>query len=210
MPQKRHFWLFIEKDWTHDLLECLLFQDGEFTQSVLICAFSKCRGSLFRLLHRKTQGLNWRRRVRVAIDIVSTTKISWVCTWLTNLIYTPYYILLGDSFNMKRTSYLVTLKLHIHTYYIEYSVNYTIFIPSLWCRMNISDRHIEWITRTRSCINYDVLNIYTWQARGMNYLHKLNPPIVHRDLKSSNVLVDKNWTVKVGVSTSFEIPILVG
>ncbi|XP_039071324.1 serine/threonine-protein kinase pakF-like isoform X2 [Hibiscus syriacus] len=35
-------------------------------------------------------------------------------------------------------------------------------------------------------------------ARGMNYLHHYNPPIVHRDLKSSNLLVDKNWTVKVG------------
>ena len=39
----------------------------------------------------------------------------------------------------------------------------------------------------------------------MNYLHKLYPPIVHRDLKSSNVLVDKNWTVKVGIFTTFEI-----
>eukprot|EP00850_Spirogloea_muscicola_P013107 SM000087S23389 [mRNA] locus=s87:479195:485097:+ [translate_table: standard] len=35
-------------------------------------------------------------------------------------------------------------------------------------------------------------------ARGMEYLHRSNPPIVHRDLKSSNLLVDKNWTVKVG------------
>lgn len=35
------------------------------------------------------------------------------------------------------------------------------------------------------------------QARGMNYLHHCNPPIIHRDLKSSNLLVDKNWTVKV-------------
>ncbi|KAJ4950393.1 hypothetical protein NE237_027225 [Protea cynaroides] len=35
-------------------------------------------------------------------------------------------------------------------------------------------------------------------ARGMNYLHNRNPPIVHRDLKTSNLLVDKNWTVKVG------------
>ncbi|KAI3512373.1 hypothetical protein L1887_19688 [Cichorium endivia] len=35
-------------------------------------------------------------------------------------------------------------------------------------------------------------------ARGMNYLHHCNPPIVHLDLKSSNLLVDKNWTVKVG------------
>lgn len=31
----------------------------------------------------------------------------------------------------------------------------------------------------------------------MNYLHKRNPPIVHRDLKSPNLLVDKNYTVKV-------------
>lgn len=61
------------------------------------------RGSLFRLLHRNTQGMDWRRRSRMALDI----------------------------------------------------------------------------------------------ARGMNYLHHLNPPIVHRDLKSSNLLVDKNWTVKV-------------
>jgi len=35
------------------------------------------------------------------------------------------------------------------------------------------------------------------QARGMNYLHNCNPPVIHRDLKSSNLLVDKNWTVKV-------------
>ncbi|XP_024545123.1 dual specificity protein kinase shkD-like [Selaginella moellendorffii] len=62
------------------------------------------RGSLFRLLHRKTPGLDLRRRLRMALDI----------------------------------------------------------------------------------------------ARGMNYLHHCKPPIVHRDLKSSNLLVDKDWTVKVG------------
>ncbi|XP_031249412.1 serine/threonine-protein kinase EDR1 [Pistacia vera] len=35
-------------------------------------------------------------------------------------------------------------------------------------------------------------------ARGMNCLHTSTPTIVHRDLKSPNLLVDKNWNVKVG------------
>ncbi|KAK2402949.1 Serine/threonine-protein kinase edr1, variant 2 [Trifolium repens] len=34
-------------------------------------------------------------------------------------------------------------------------------------------------------------------ARGMNCLHASTPTIVHRDLKSPNLLVDKNWNVKV-------------
>ncbi|KAK4799258.1 hypothetical protein SAY86_024623 [Trapa natans] len=44
--------------------------------------------------------------------------------------------------------------------------------------------------RRRLNMAYDV-------AKGMNYLHKRNPPIVHRDLKSPNLLVDKMYTVKV-------------
>ncbi|CAL5389321.1 unnamed protein product [Camellia sinensis] len=44
--------------------------------------------------------------------------------------------------------------------------------------------------RRRLSMAYDV-------AKGMNYLHNRNPPIVHRDLKSPNLLVDKKYTVKV-------------
>lgn len=44
--------------------------------------------------------------------------------------------------------------------------------------------------RRRLSMAYDV-------AKGMNYLHKRNPPVVHRDLKSPNLLVDRKYTVKV-------------
>ena len=34
-------------------------------------------------------------------------------------------------------------------------------------------------------------------ARGMNFLHTSSPVIIHRDLKSLNILVDEKWTAKV-------------
>jgi len=34
-------------------------------------------------------------------------------------------------------------------------------------------------------------------AQGMQYLHEHSPPIIHRDLKSLNILVDANWRAKV-------------
>ncbi|MCL7026831.1 hypothetical protein MKW94_026506, partial [Papaver nudicaule] len=67
----------------------------------------------------------------------------------------------------------------------------TEFLPrgSLYQLLQRSSQKLEW--RRRVLMAFDI-------ARGMNYLHLCNPPIVHRDLKSSNLLVDKNWTVKVG------------
>jgi serine/threonine protein kinase len=41
------------------------------------------------------------------------------------------------------------------------------------------------------------LNMALDAAKGMHYLHEHSPPIIHRDLKSPNLLVDKHWRVKV-------------
>jgi serine/threonine protein kinase len=42
-----------------------------------------------------------------------------------------------------------------------------------------------------------ILKMATDAAKGMNYLHTYSPPIIHRDLKSHNLLVDKNFNVKI-------------
>lgn len=45
---------------------------------------------------------------------------------------------------------------------------------------------------------YDLILTCALQAaRGMLYLHTHSPPICHRDLKSSNLVVDDHWVVKV-------------
>jgi len=46
-------------------------------------------------------------------------------------------------------------------------------------------------------LSFLILGCCLPQARGMNYLHNCTPVIVHRDLKSPNLLVDKNWIVNV-------------
>lgn len=46
------------------------------------------------------------------------------------------------------------------------------------------------------CILADIT--ISGSARALEYLHEhSNPPVVHRDLKSSNVLLDSNFNAKV-------------
>ncbi|RZC56199.1 hypothetical protein C5167_015057 [Papaver somniferum] len=60
---------------------------------------------------------------------------------------------------------------------------------SLFQLLRCNTARLNW--RRRALMAVDI-------AQGMNYLHRCNPPVIHRDLKSSNLLVDKNWNVKVG------------
>ena len=62
---------------------------------------------------------------------------------------------------------------------------------SLWDLVHMAkpDEYFnEWNNRVNMLINI---------ALGMNYLHGFNPMIIHRDLKTPNVLVDENYTVCV-------------
>uniref|UniRef100_A0A7N1A1V3 non-specific serine/threonine protein kinase n=1 Tax=Kalanchoe fedtschenkoi TaxID=63787 RepID=A0A7N1A1V3_KALFE len=50
-----------------------------------------------------------------------------------------------------------------------------------------------------SPLNWDIrLSIMIGTAKGLTYLHEgLEPKVVHRDIKSSNILLDKQWNPKV-------------
>ncbi|KAI9107103.1 hypothetical protein K1719_022631 [Acacia pycnantha] len=60
----------------------------------------------------------------------------------------------------------------------------------------------QWLhgdTNPSSPLTWDIrMNIILGTAKGLTYLHEgLEPKVVHRDIKSSNILLDKRWNPKV-------------
>ncbi|KAK4744528.1 hypothetical protein SAY87_010840 [Trapa incisa] len=66
------------------------------------------------------------------------------------------------------------------------------FMPNGTLREALSGKsgiHLDWKKRLRVAVG---------SARGLAYLHELaNPPIIHRDIKSTNILLDETLTAKV-------------
>ncbi|PKI74947.1 probable leucine-rich repeat receptor-like protein kinase At5g49770 [Punica granatum] len=67
------------------------------------------------------------------------------------------------------------------------------FIPNGTVKESLSGKsgiRLDWIRRLRVALG---------AARGIQYLHELaNPPIIHRDIKSNNILLDERLNAKVG------------
>ncbi|KAH9624095.1 hypothetical protein KSS87_018309 [Heliosperma pusillum] len=75
------------------------------------------------------------------------------------------------------------------------------FVPNGTLKGSLSGAsgiHLDWRRRIKVALG---------AARGLAYLHELaNPPIIHRDIKSNNILLDENLNAKVsdfGLSKSF-------
>ena len=59
---------------------------------------------------------------------------------------------------------------------------------SLWSLLQNTSIEIKWEERRRIALEI---------ARAVHYLHMFNPPILHRDLKSLNILLDDNLHVRI-------------
>ncbi|KDP41453.1 hypothetical protein JCGZ_15860 [Jatropha curcas] len=67
---------------------------------------------------------------------------------------------------------------------VEYMPNGT-----LYSLLHCSSRPPGWTRRVRFALQI---------AKAIHALHSSNPPVIHRDIKSSNVLIDDNWKARIG------------
>ncbi|KAJ9559429.1 hypothetical protein OSB04_014043 [Centaurea solstitialis] len=65
------------------------------------------------------------------------------------------------------------------------------YLPNKSLDMYLSSTTLSWIQRLKICIG---------AARGLEYLHNpgnITHRVLHRDIKSSNILLDENWNAKI-------------
>lgn len=54
--------------------------------------------------------------------------------------------------------------------------------------LRVKGHELDWTVRVKMAIDI---------AQGLNYLHSFKPKVLHRDLKSSNILADKAYNFKI-------------
>ncbi|XVE95219.1 hypothetical protein REPUB_Repub02eG0077100 [Reevesia pubescens] len=70
---------------------------------------------------------------------------------------------------------------------VEYMPNGSLY--DLLHSSSSSSRPPGWTRRVRFALQV---------AKAVQALHSANPPVIHRDIKSSNVLIDQNWNARLG------------
>ena len=72
---------------------------------------------------------------------------------------------------------------------IEHGTHFLVILNTRMFSTGKSGIRFDWIQRLKAALD---------TARGLAYLHELvNPPIIHRDIKSTNVLLDDRLNAKV-------------
>lgn len=67
-------------------------------------------------------------------------------------------------------------------------IDYALF-EFFWSDIPSDQKPLDWFTRMKVALG---------AAKGLEYLHeKANPPVIYRDLKSSNILLDKDFNAKL-------------
>ena len=65
-----------------------------------------------------------------------------------------------------------------------------------WCAAQSAALALTWPRRMRILLE---------AAQGMLYLHSMSPALLLRDLKSANLLVTRDWTVKVSLRPADDV-----
>jgi tRNA A-37 threonylcarbamoyl transferase component Bud32 len=77
--------------------------------------------------------------------------------------------------------------------YYGYSIDFigNFYIVTEYCSNGSLDNHISDLSlKNRFSILHDICS-------GLNYLHSFSTPIIHRDIKPQNILLDKNYIAKI-------------
>lgn len=90
-----------------------------------------------------------------------------------------------------KTIYLVRISFTYFLSWIKFIhfLNWSLYWIWIFSDVPPDQKPLDWFTRMKVALG---------AAKGLEYLHdKANPPVIYRDLKSSNILLDKDFNAKL-------------